>query len=198
VQQTYLSKKSSLLYFPSFFKTNEADGFFYSLSKNIKWQKTKITLFGKSILEPRLVAFYGDKDVNYKYSGSLRTALPWNDDLLGIQQSISPLLEEDYSPFNSALLNFYRDGRDHMGWHSDNEIELGKNPLIFSLNLGATRKMSFRCQKQKSQSVHDIMLEHGSLLIMKGAIQHEFQHCIRKTTKVFDPRINITFRTILN
>ena len=85
-----------------------------------------------------------------------------------------------------------------MGWHSDNESELGINPLIYSVSFGEKRKMSFRCRNKRAKSVLDLNLEHGSLLIMKGAIQHEFQHCIRKTTKEVMPRINITFRTILN
>ena len=191
MQRFSLSEKSFLLYYPHFLSNTQSQFYLDKFIENLNWEKTKIKIFGKEVLEPRLVTFFADPGISYTYSGSKRKGLIWNKELLEIRNSLPG------TDFNSALVNYYESGNNHMGWHSDNEPELGKNPIVHSLTLGSRRKMSFRSKKTKGKSVLDIELEDGSLLIMKGEIQHEFDHCIRKTLKPIGPRVNITFRKIL-
>ena len=121
-------------------------------------------------------------------------AKPWTDDLLEIKMAIEPLAN---SKFNSVLINYYRDGKDRVAWHSDDEKELGKNPVIASVSLGAERKFKMRHKKYKENNLkHEIMLNHGSLLIMSGTTQHYWMHEIPRTAKPIGPRINLTFRVI--
>ena len=145
-----------------------------------------------SDLAPRLTAWHGDSDASYKYSGQEHEPLPWIEPLTAIKNRISIFIRAN---FNSVLANFYRDGQDSIGWHSDNEKELGPCPIIASVSFGATRIIKFRNQEKQSVSVS---LNTGSLLIMSGATQSFWQHSISKTKKEIAPRINLTFRNILN
>jgi alkylated DNA repair dioxygenase AlkB len=160
---------------------------------NIQWQQDQIKLFGKTVAIPRFSAWYGENDVAYTYSGLTLKAKPWNESLLSIKNKIEAFAGEHY---NSVLLNWYRNGMDSMGWHADDEKELGENPIIASLNFGATRQFVLRSKANKNSKIK-FNLSNGSLLIMKGALQHHWQHSIPKATTIKDGRINLTFRKIV-
>lgn len=179
-------------YFPSFFPKNMATQFMEELENEITWQQKKIKIFGKELDQPRLTAFYGDKGLSYTYSNLTWEATEWTQPLLLMKQSIE---EESKCSFNCVLLNLYRNGEDSMGWHSDDEPELGENPAIASVSFGASRKFSFRHKKNQAQKF-DLQLEQGSLLLMQGATQANWHHQLPKTKKVNQSRVNLTFRTI--
>ena len=134
----------------------------------------------------------GNSEATYTYSGTQLTTHPWNPTLLDLKKQIEPLSK---TAFNSVLLNWYRDGLDSMGWHADNEKELGRNPVIASLNLGASRRFLLRKNEDHTQKM-EFLLGHGDLLIMRGETQHFWQHHVPKQKKVLKNRINLTFRTI--
>lgn len=174
-----------------FLTQNEAEMLFEVLKKGIEWKQEKIKIFGKEVVEPRLVAWYGDKA--YKYSGKLMQPQPWTKELLEIKSIIE---ENTGYKFNNVLLNYYRNGLDSMGWHSDDEAELGKNPVIASLSLGQERRFQFRFKADKSIKVH-YLLSSGSLLLMKNDCQHLWQHQVPKSGIQVGERINLTFRLIV-
>jgi alkylated DNA repair dioxygenase AlkB len=159
---------------------------------NIQWQHDSIRMFGKLIPQPRYTAWYGDEGKSYQYSGLKMQPQSWNEGLLTLKKDIEKLSNQ---LFNSVLLNWYRDGLDHMSWHADNERELGTNPEIASINFGATRRFLFRRNENHAEKI-EIPLHHGSLLIMRGEIQHFWQHALPKQQKTTDLRINLTFRLI--
>lgn len=169
-----------------------ADNYCQSLLNDIQWQEEHYTIYGKRVTAPRLVAWYGDQEATYRYSGITHTPLPWLPLLAKLKNQIE---KQSQHTFNSVLCNLYRDGQDSMGWHADKEPELGKNPYIASLSLGDTRVFKFRHNKTKQTM--DVLLENGSLLLMGGELQHHWRHSVPKTTKVKQPRINLTFRKIL-
>ena len=169
----------------------EANGLFQQLLEQLDWQQLQVKLFGKTHDSPRLSAFYGDHGVNYRYSAITHQALPWHPVLLKLNQRLS---NEFNLTFNSTLANLYRDGQDAMGWHSDDEPELGRNPTIASINLGETRIFKFKHRTTNER--YDLPLHHGDLLIMKGALQHHWMHAILKQNKPLNPRINLTYRMI--
>ena len=160
---------------------------------NISWQHDQIRLFGKQVYVPRYSSWHGDAGKTYTYSGLTQAAKAWNEGLLNIKEKIEGLAGVR---FNSVLLNWYRDGQDSMGWHADDEKELGKNPVIGSVNFGATRRFVIRRIDDKKEKV-EFPLQHGTLLIMKGAMQHHWQHAVPKERKVKGDRINLTFRVIV-
>ncbi len=163
--------------------------YFELLYQSIKWKEETISLFGKTYLQPRLLSFMGDKNICYIYSKKKYEASKWNPLVLEVKERIELFTKEK---FNSCLCNLYRNGNDSMGMHSDNEPELGKNPIIASASFGATRKFKYR-----NEVISDfINLEDSSLLIMSGAFQHNFKHGIDKV-KNAGARINLTFRKIL-
>jgi len=188
-----LSKNGEIYLFTHFFDAEESESFFIELNNGIAWKHEPIWMFGKKVMQPRLTAWYGDAGKAYRYSGILMTPLPWTSSLLEIKAKVEELTGEK---FNSALLNLYRNGADSMGWHRDNEPELGVNPVIASVSLGAARRFLLREYQDKKNKM-EILLEDGSLLIMKGESQTHWEHSIPKTTKCMEPRINITFRSIL-
>lgn len=160
--------------------------------KNIDWHHDQIKMFGKDVFLPRYSAWYGDSDKPYTYSGLTLTPKPWNKGLLYIKNEIDKIGEVN---FNSVLMNWYRDGDDYINWHTDAEKELGKNPVIGSVNFGATRRFLIRRIDDKKEKV-EILLKHGTLLVMKGELQHYWQHSVPKEKKVKEDRINLTFRVI--
>lgn len=168
-----------------------ADEFYNSLLHNIDWKNDEAVIFGKKILTKRKVAWYGDKDFEYTYSKSTKTALPWTDDLLELKKIAEQKTGETY---NSCLLNLYHSGDEGMAYHSDGEKDLKKNGAIASLSFGAERKFSFK-HKYTGQKV-ELLLEHGSLLVMKDQTQSFWLHRLPPTKKISTPRINLTFRTI--
>jgi alkylated DNA repair dioxygenase AlkB len=168
------------------------DDLFHILSDEIPWQQHRITVYGRVIAAPRLSAWYGDPGAAYSYSGLKLEPLPWTPALTEIRTVSEELAG---TRFNSALLNLYRDGRDSVGWHSDDESTLGRNPVIASVSLGATRRFVLRHKKRPLQVELD--LEPGSVLIMAGATQHHWRHQLPKTRQPVGPRINLTFRLIV-
>lgn len=179
------------LYWPDFLTLPDSNRYFDRLLKEIAWKQESMVMYGKKINFPRLTAWYGDQDKPYSFSGITLHPLPWHNLLLIIKSRIE---EVAGSPFNSVLLNLYRDGNDSISWHTDAEPELGPNPVIGSVNFGATRK--FQLRHHITHEKIDIDLTHGSLLIMRGELQHYWQHQVPKTNKKISPRINLTFRLI--
>ncbi|MDM8349156.1 alpha-ketoglutarate-dependent dioxygenase AlkB [Pseudomonas sp. sp1636] len=169
-----------------------ADLWLQQLLEQTPWQQPHVRLYGRAHRVPRLVAWYGDGEAGYRYSGLTHQPLPWTALLAEIRARLVATLGQ---PLNGVLLNYYRDGQDSMGWHSDDEPELGANPLIASLNLGATRRFDLR-RKGQSRIEHSLWLEHGSLLVMRGPTQHYWQHQVAKTRSQCAPRLNLTFRLI--
>ena len=181
-------------YFPSFFNTEELDYFFKTLLKNIKWQQDKLTIYGKEVNLPRLTAWYGETGKTYMYSGIKMDPLPWNKELTEIKMKIET---KSGVEFNSVLLNLYRNGNDHLSWHADDELELGNNVNIGSVNFGTTRDFQLKHRLNKEIKKINISLEHGSFLLMKHPTQINWLHRVPKRSKISDHRINLTFRRIL-
>jgi len=183
---------AEVYFYAEFFTPAESDALFADLSASIAWEQRAITIMGKQIMQPRLIAWYGDEGTTYRYSGLTVHPNPWTPTLLTIRQRLQTVSS---ASFNSVLLNLYRDGNDSVGWHSDDEPELGTNPVIASLTLGAARAFQFRHRTNRDLRVN-LELTHGSLLIMAGATQHHWHHQVPKTRKPLPPRINLTFRVI--
>lgn len=177
----------------NFFNKVESDQIFQELLSKIKWRQDKIKLYGKEFELPRLTAWYGDDGKSYTFSGIPMNPDAWTPTLLSIKNKIEEVTQ---AKFNSVLLNLYRSGKDGVSWHSDDEPELGKNPIIASVSFGETRRFQLRHKLDKSLDKVEITLTHGSLLIMKGSTQHLWQHQIPKTAKSLRERINLTFRII--
>jgi len=171
----------------------EEESFSKIVFKNIDWNHDKIKMYGKEIYLPRYSAWYGDCDKPYTYSGLTLQPKKWNRGLLYIRDAISDVAGVK---FNSVLMNWYRDGEDHIGWHSDSETELGINPVIGSVNFGETRDFVLRSKKKSAKIV--IPLKHGTLLIMKGELQHYWEHSLPKRKSQTKNRVNLTFRVIKN
>lgn len=183
---------AEIIYYPQLFDKEQADTIYYELLKEIAWQQDLITVFGKTHPQPRLTALYGNDGKPYSYSNITMQPKPWNSLLQKIKYYIEASTE---CQFTTVLLNQYRDGKDSNGWHADNEKELGTNPIIASLSLGAERVFQLK-HNTISEAKKNIILEHGSLLLMKGSTQHFWKHQIPKTTKPIGNRINLTFRSI--
>jgi alkylated DNA repair dioxygenase AlkB len=183
---------ADLRYLPQWLAAPLADAWLAELIEQTPWQQPQISLYGRRVAIPRQVAWYGDAQASYRYSGLQHEPLAWTPMLATLRERLQDELGQ---PFNGVLLNYYRDGQDAMGWHSDDEPELGHEPLLASLSLGATRRFDLR-RKGSQRIEHSIALEHGSLLVMGGATQHHWQHQIARTRKVRAPRLNLTFRLI--
>ena len=186
-----LPKDGHCHYIPGFLSESQANTYLSKLQDNIQWEEREILLFGKMVQQPRLVAWYGDEDASYSYSGAIFKPMSWTTELSELRTKIETYTQ---SKFNGVLLNLYRNGDDHMGYHSDNEKELGKEPIIASLSLGETRKFYMKHNSKEHKVTID--LEHGSLLIMSGKMQQYWKHMISKTKRSHDIRINLTFRKI--
>lgn len=179
------------IYQLDYFNKIVAKNLMSDLENSITWRQEKLKMFGKEIYFPRLMAFYGDQNISYSFSRNTYNALPWTDSLIKIKSK----LESDFNiPFNSVLLNMYRSGKDSMDWHQDNEKELGENPIIASVNFGASRKFELRNIDSREKIIFE--LGHGALLLMKGKTQHYWQHRVPKTKREVSVRINLTFRNI--
>jgi alkylated DNA repair dioxygenase AlkB len=187
-----LDRDGIVNYYGKIMTSFEANRYFELLLNNILWENDKAIIFGKAIVTKRKVAWYGDSDYSYTYSNSTKQALAWTKELLGLKQMIEKVT---VSNFNSCLLNLYHNGNEGIAWHSDDEESLGRNNNIASLSLGAERKFLFK-HKLTKQTV-SILLEHGSLLIMKGSTQTNWLHSLPKSKKILQPRINLTFRSIV-
>ncbi len=186
----FLPFDGSARYIPNFIDSKMADEHLSGLLAETPWEHRHIVLFGREVMQPRLACWYGDHA--YSYSGIRLEPRAWTQRL----ESLARLCEvESGATYNSCLVNLYRDGQDSMGWHADDEPELGSEPLIASLSFGATR--TFRLRHKESKTVVTLPLEHGSLLVMSGAVQHCWVHEIPKTRKPVGQRVNLTFRTIV-
>ncbi|ANQ52423.1 alpha-ketoglutarate-dependent dioxygenase AlkB [Flammeovirga sp. MY04] len=182
-----------IAYYPHLFSKTVSDEYFEILANEIHWEHDKIRMFGKEIITKRKVGWYGLKPYEYTYSKNTKVALPYTEvlnDLSKVVQGISG------TTFNSCLLNYYHNGEEGMSYHTDNEKELKPRGTIASLSFGATRKFSFKHKASKERI--DLQLENGALLLMKGEIQEHWMHALPKTKKVNTPRINLTFRTIID
>ncbi len=179
-------------YHGAILNTIEAQQYFKTLLETIAWKNDEAIIFGKKIITKRKVAWYGDHNYDYTYSNTTKVALTWTAELIALKK-----LVEDISGtvFNSCLLNLYHSGDEGMAWHSDDEKKLGKDTTIASLTFGAERKFSFK-HKESKQTV-SLVLEKGSLLLMKGTTQTHWLHRLPPTKKTTMPRINLTFRTII-
>ncbi|MDC1525432.1 alpha-ketoglutarate-dependent dioxygenase AlkB [Gammaproteobacteria bacterium] len=175
-----------------FFSSVEANDLLINCIAGLPWESMKIKMFGKEVVIPRLQCWVGDEGCEYSYSGKKLNRQPWTPELLMIKEKIS---QHANLNFNSVLVNFYRDGRDSMGWHADDEPELGKNPTIAALSFGGERDLVFR--NILSKETLSIPQLHGALIIIDGQTQQYWQHAIKKTKKVISPRINLTFRNIM-
>lgn len=184
---------AEFIYYPNFFSKEKADLFYETLLKETPWQHDEITIFGKKILQPRLTALYGNQGKSYGYSNIVMHPHPFNSTLTFIKEEIENAINEH---FTTVLLNLYRHEKDSNGWHADNEKELGRDPIIASLSLGEERTFQIKHNTNK-EAKQTILLQHGSLLVMKNGAQIHYKHQIPKATKPKNPRINLTFRKIL-
>jgi alkylated DNA repair dioxygenase AlkB len=179
-------------YYGKLMSASEANAMAQALLDRIEWRNDEAVIYGKRIITKRKVAWYGEEAFSYTYSNTTKTALPWTPELLFLKNLAEKHSGETY---NSCLLNLYHDGSEGMAWHSDGEKDLRKNGAIASLSFGAERKFCFK--HKKSGEKIDVFLEAGSLLVMKGETQTHWLHRLPPTTKVYQPRINLTFRTIV-
>jgi alkylated DNA repair dioxygenase AlkB len=183
---------AAIEYYPSFLDVEQSNLLFNRLINEVPWQQDEIELYGKRHQQPRLTALYGNEGKPYSYSNIVMQPHPWNSLLTYIKEEVERVCEVT---FTTVLLNLYRDGKDSNGWHADNERELGRNPIIASLSLGAERMFHLK-HNDKTDLRQRIVLENGSLLLMKGETQHFWKHQIPKTEKEIGKRINLTFRII--
>jgi alkylated DNA repair dioxygenase AlkB len=177
---------------PAAFAPAEADVLFARLRHEVPWRQEEIVMFGQARPVPRLVAWHGDADAVYTYSGVRHEPLPWLPAIVEVRDRVAALTGHR---FNSVLLNLYRDGRDGMGWHADDEPELGRNPVIASVSLGAARRFRLR-HRRRGERALSLDLGHGSLLLMGGELQHHWVHALPKTRSTVGERINLTFRAV--
>jgi alkylated DNA repair dioxygenase AlkB len=183
---------ADIAFYPSLFNEEDSDRLLAKLTQTIGWRQDWITVYGRSLPQPRLTAWVGDPGKAYTYSGITMQPSGWTDILLDLKAAVDAIADVT---FNSVLLNLYRDGNDSMGWHSDDEPELGQNPVIGSLSLGGTRQFMLRHKHQKALKAK-LPLTSGSFLLMQGTTQHYWQHQVPKTKRAIAPRLNLTFRVI--
>ncbi len=169
------------------------DALFERLLAETTWREESITVFGKTHLQPRLVAWYGDPGASYTYSGIQHEPLPWTETLAALRDHVGEVTD---APYNSVLLNLYRNERDSMGLHADDEPELGPEPVIASISLGEQRSIYFQHRHRRDVKNLNLPLPSGSLLVMRGATQRNWKHGLRKLSRPCGPRINLTFRWI--
>jgi alkylated DNA repair dioxygenase AlkB len=176
-----------------FLGPTQATSVLAALTTEVEWEQHSLTLFGKSVLEPRLSAWVADSGVSYAYSGKKREPLDWTPTLSTVRDMVSIATGQNY---NSVLANLYRDGSDSMGWHADDEPELGRAPVIASISLGAERRFDFR--HNVTGETRHVLLPHGSLLVMSGDSQACWKHRLTRSAKVRGPRINLTYRLVVS
>jgi alkylated DNA repair dioxygenase AlkB len=184
---------ADLKFMRSFYEKSQADHYLKLLLKETPWRQDSINVWGKTHLQPRLTAWYGDPGTSYSYSGIRLQPLAWTATLQAIKIAVEEVAN---SRFNSVLINLYRDHQDSVGWHSDDEPELGHNPVIGSVSLGETRTFKLKHKRNRQEKPLAIDLTHGSLLLMAGPTQECWHHAIDKERMSKQPRINLTFRSI--
>lgn len=179
------------MFHPCFILSDEADRLFETLMHEIPWQQHYLYLYGKKIPFPRLMCWMGQTGVHYGFSGNVFEPTRWHPSVVQLKARLEEHLR---TSFNSALLNLYRDGKDSMSWHADDESELGTKPVIASVSLGAERYFTWK--PRTGGHTKKLLLPHGSLLVMKGNFQNEYLHALPKSKTITTPRINLTFRYI--
>ena len=189
--KNHLPKDGIVNYYGKVLNPQQADFYLQSLLDSIEWRNDEAIIFGRKIITKRKVAWYGEKQYEYTYSNTTKSALAWTKELLELKLLIEKITGET---FNSCLLNLYHNGDEGMAWHSDAEKDLKKNGAIASLSFGAERKFAFK--HKESKETISLILEHGSLLVMKGSTQSNWLHRLPPTKSISKPRINLTFRTI--
>jgi len=187
-----LPYEGTVLYYGKIFKHEEAKRYLDVLLHNIEWKNDEAIIFGKHFITPRKVALYGDSDYVYTYSNTKKQALRWTPELLELKKIAE---ERSNTAFNSCLLNLYHNGNEGMAWHSDDEKVLGNNNTIASLSFGAERKFAFK--NKKTGETTSLILENGSLLVMKDETQANWLHRLPPATKIKTPRVNLTFRKFI-
>lgn len=187
-----LPRDGTVHYFGKILNEEDAIHYLNVLLNKIEWKNDEAIIFGKKIITKRKVAWYGEKPFQYTYSKTTKLALPWTTELLELKSKVE---QESGETFNSCLLNLYHDGSEGMAWHSDGEKDLKKNGAIASVSFGSERKFAFKHKETKEKV--ELVLEHGSLLMMKDATQTHWLHRLPPTTKSKTPRVNLTFRTIV-
>lgn len=191
--EEYFQFPTELLeYTEHFLSQKESDLLFEKLLNSVSWEQRTQKMYDKMVITPRLTAWFGDSEKSYKLGGKQFAVNPWLPELLNLKQKIE---ESSGYKFNSVLLNLYRDGNDSVAWHRDKESELGNRPVIASVSLGQVRNFDFRKVDDHRQK-YSLALQNGSLLIMKGNLQVDWEHRIAKSTKQMKPRINLTFRMV--
>jgi len=188
-----LNKDGEANYYGKVMITSEANTYYNLLLKDINWKNDEALYHGRHIVTKRKVAWYGDQGFLYTYSNTTKQALPWTNELIDLKRKTELITN---SQFNSCLLNLYHDGNEGMTWHSDDEKSLGKNTVIASLSFGAERKFSFK--HRRTRQTISLLLENGSLLVMRGNTQSNWLHSLPLSSKIIHPRINLTFRTIID
>lgn len=188
----YLPQDGTVNYYGKPLTREQADHYLEKLLTTIHWKNDEAVIFGRHIITKRKVAWYGNDNYDYTYSKITRQALQWTTELLELKKLVEEKTGETY---NSCLLNLYHNGDEGMAWHSDDEKTLGENSAIASFSFGAERKFSFK--HKQSKEVVSMMLEHGSLLVMKGTTQTHWLHCLPKSKRITTPRVNLTFRTMM-
>ena len=191
-EETINLKNGKLVLYRNFLEFNMSSSILEDLIKDIKWKQSTFHIHGKSIPIPRLNAWYSDAGKSYKYSGISLNINTWTDSLNYIRKVISDKLALE---FNSCLLNLYRDGKDSVLWHADDELELGRCPTICSISLGQERKFMVRSKINKNDKL-TILLPHISALIMSEDFQHVYEHQVPKENGIQQPRVNLTFRNV--
>lgn len=188
-----LPKDGTVHYYGKIFTEEQSEIYYVKLLNEINWQYDVVKIFGKEIITKRKVAFLGDEGISYKYSGKTKIAEKWIKILSEIKSMVEQISGEK---FNACLLNYYHNGSEAMSWHSDNEKEILKHSAIASVSFGAERKFGFKHNFSKEEI--SLMLENGSLLIMKDETQIYWKHKLYTNAKIIEPRINLTFRIIVN
>lgn len=191
-EEGLLFPENLLEYYPGFVPVSQSTSLVARWIDEVPWRTQSIHMYGKDVLAPRLMAWFGDTDKAYSFSGTRFEPFAWTPELADLKDRIE---SQTGFTFNSVLLNYYRNGNDSVAWHGDNESELGRNPVIASVSLGQERRFEFRSRADHSKK-YGLTLENGSLLIMKGDLQHTWEHRVPKSKTLNGPRINLTFRTI--
>ncbi|MGY8914354.1 MAG: alpha-ketoglutarate-dependent dioxygenase AlkB family protein [Flavobacteriales bacterium] len=191
--QTLALPDADITYYPNFLEPKDADAYFELFKNTTPWQQDDIRIFGKTHAQPRLTALFGNNGKPYSYSNITMQPHEFTHELLAIKEKIEVITKNS---FTTCLLNLYRNGKDSNGWHADNEKELGINPVIASITLGQERFFHLKHRQHKEEK-HKLLLEHGSLLLMKGTTQHHWLHQIPKTAKPISERINLTYRVVV-
>jgi alkylated DNA repair dioxygenase AlkB len=187
-----INDNGEAIYFGKVFSEESIVSFFNELLNKIEWRNEEVIMFGKTIITKRKVAFYSNEGISYTYSNKTKTGVAWTPVLWELKAIVE---SHTHCKYNACLLNLYHNGDESMGWHSDDEKEIVPNSSIASISLGATRKFSFK--NKVSKETLSVLLENGSLLEMKGALQKNWLHALPKASKINTPRINLTFRQMM-